>query len=325
MKKVAIVGCGELGSRFLQGTALVSIVTEINIIEPDNNAKAIAKQRLDDVIVNSNCQVKVNWHEKPDKNNMDVDVCIIATQANGRDSLIKQVINLGVKRILTEKIVTQSLESYQDCLDYANKHNVEIWVNCKTRAYNTWKSIKKKIKDNEPISYHSVGGNHGLCTNGLHALDLFVFLTDSLDLLNPVDAIDRVLHTTKRGKFDLSGILQIEGNNSSKCVLHYSSFNNAMPIDVVSTSSFRWIVDNSTKELYEGTASDGWILKTIPFDENISVSAMSTKFIQEILLTGTCELPTLRQAFVSHKLLFEVSLPIFNGLLNKQDNICPIT
>ena len=81
---------------------------------------------------------KYDPQEKEDNFNL----CIIATQAENRIDIFKDIFKLKIRNILTEKIVTQSEDDFLFILNESKKLNIKIWVNCKTRCYPQWQYIK---------------------------------------------------------------------------------------------------------------------------------------------------------------------------------------
>ena len=324
MKKILIVGCGEIGSRFLQASLQVNDVNQIDVLEFSDQAVEVARSRMNQIHFDSET-IKVNWHKSLNSICQGADLCIIATQADGREHIFNEVFNIGIKNILTEKIVTQSLATYNEILSNAEKLGVNVWVNCKSRDYPFWKYLKTKIDPEGELLYHSIGGNHGLCTNGLHTLDLFAFLSDSKKLVDTNSRIDRILHTTKRNKYDLSGAFHLTGAGKSKCIIDFSANGSASVLEIVATQQYRWMFEQSTGRAYESSQENKWILEPIPFEGDLSISNMSIKFISDILIKNQCGLPTLQQTYPAHEFLFSVTLPVFNQLIGKEDNVCPCT
>lgn len=324
MKKILIIGCGELGSRFLQACLSIDIVSAIDIIEPNSISRNTAASRANEI--NPSLTEKIGWYNSISEITSSYDLCIIATHADVREAIIEKVINLGIKSILTEKIVTQSIESYVNILNLAKTNNVTIWVNCKTRAYSIWKYVKERLNPAEQLSYYSIGGAHGLCTNGLHAIDLFVHITECKQLIDQNSVIDTDLMLTKRNKYDLTGTFNMVTENNSKCTIAYLANSYANNLEIVATPSYRWIIDYSAKQIFESSVENNWKMEPLIFEENnLSVSHMSIRFISDILKKNDCELPTIADTFIAHRYIYEVSLPIFNASLKKSDNICPIT
>ena len=62
MKTILIIGCGELGSRFLQASLQIFDVNQIDILELSDQAVEVAKIRMNQVkFVHEN--IKINRHK----------------------------------------------------------------------------------------------------------------------------------------------------------------------------------------------------------------------------------------------------------------------
>lgn len=323
MNKLLIVGCGELGSRFLQAACATNEFSIIEIVEPNNYAIDIAKQRVFEIL-NSESKVKLVFLNNFTQISSCGDIAIIATQADTREEVFIEVVKLGYKLIIIEKIVTQSIIQYQNMLELATLNNVKVWVNCKTRCYPIWKYIKSKINKNDNLKMYSMGGNHGLCTNGIHTIDLFIFLSEVDELFVKNINIDNEIIKTKRNKYDTSGSLSLYKNNKT-ISLEYEKNHLQMPIEIVITDNYKWIIDNSTKQAFEICFKEENKYFEIPYEGDLSVSFMSKLFLIDILKYSKCELPTLDDCFLAHKIIFETMLPYFKKHINPDSNLCPIT
>lgn len=325
MKKILIVGCGELGSRFLQAAVSLQEVSEINIVEPSEKARTIALQRMHEVGRDMST-LSVNCFQEFTPQLPAGDMVVIATQADTRLAVFEKVLLLGYRNFLIEKIVTQSDSDYIKMLELTEHYKAKVWVNCKTRTYPIWQYIKSKINPSEKLSYHSIGGNHGICTNGLHIIDLFVYLSSATELTIIGKRFDSTLHLTKRNKYDVSGQLQIENPlNDSELLLDYQRNHSQMPLEILFTEQYRWVIDNATRQAFESSANGERNFRVIPFEGDVSVSIMSKVFIRDILATEQCELPSLKDCYAAHKMIFDATLPLFNEVLKKSDDYCPIT
>lgn len=323
MSRLLIVGCGELGSRFLQAATFLNVFTEINIIEPNLNAIEVAKIRFLEI---GNINTKILFFS----NIIDIknhgDFAIISTQADNRHKVYIDVIKYGYKKILLEKIVTQSITQYQEMLNLAQLNKVKVWVNCKTRCYPIWKYIKNKIKPNDEIRIYSIGGNHGLCTNGIHTIDLFFYLTNCTNYNFENIELDKFIHTTKRNKKDISGSFILSSDNKNrKLYMTYDKNHFQMPIEIVFLNNYKWVVDIANSQVLEFDLNKKNKFVEIPFIGNLSVSEMSKSFISDILLKNTCNLPTLNDCYLAHKALFEIMLPHFKLYKGIDSDLCPIT
>ena len=274
--KLLLIGSGELGSRFLQASINTNLLHEITIIEPNEESVILSKNRISELPGKT---ISIIWlNNISELKEYNFNLCIIATQAENRIDIFKDIFKLKIRNILTEKIVTQNEDDFLFILNESKKLDINIWVNCKTRCYPQWQYIKNKLNKNK-FSYHSIGGNHGLCTNGIHTIDLFVFLSDSKNLINNHSKFDEDIYLTKRNKYDFSGEINIIDNNGSKCIVDYCSDNNSTILETIVSKEYRWVVDHSTKQFYEGSITNNWKLIEMPFNDDLSVSFMSINFI----------------------------------------------
>lgn len=326
-KKVLIVGCGQLGSRHLQAAASLKNIDEIHVVDPNPDSLNMGRARLEE-IADLNESIKFRWFDEFNSVSAGGDLCVVATQANGRYHLVKQAAQrLGYKKFLIEKVVAQSIEEYQDLISFCEGNKISVWVNCKTRAYCVHKYIKAKLNPKEPVIFTDIGGNWGLGTNGLHSVDTFVFYDEAKKLISAGSKIEPVLCPSKRGVdvFDLNGSLTGFTEKGSHFFVSFLPDNNSPDQIYIVSKSGRFIVDHFQKFAYESYPEDGWQWQRISIDENWDVSAMSKTFIGDILSKESCELPTLVDCFPAHEFILRQLQPHFNNLLGVNNDYCPIT
>jgi len=269
-KKILLVGCGQLGSRHLQAVASLNEISEINIIDVSNDSLEIGKSRVKE-LSDINKNIRFCWLNKIEDVSKGGDLCIVATQAKGRCQIVKQIAQqLGYKNFLIEKIVSQSMEEYLDLMDFAEKNDISIWVNCKSRGYSVHKHIKSKLDPDEPIIFSAVGGNHGLANNGVHTADLFLFHDVSQKIHGFGSYVDPILHKSKRGSaiFDLSGTICGYSDKGSQFTLSFASDHTSPEHISIVSSRCRFIVDHLSKTAYESYADSKWEWNRLPFEDN---------------------------------------------------------
>lgn len=325
--RVLIVGCGNLGGRHLQAVASLPQIREIEIIDPRPEALAKGREFLSEMPQRQS-EVSFRWVTSPEDGTKEGDLCIVATQASGRCELILQAHELlGCRTFLIEKIVSQSVAEYERLLDYAKRHRLSIWVNCKSRAHPSHRRIKSRLKPDEPVVFSVVGGNHGLANNGVHATDLFAFYSQGKEIKSGGTFIDPVLHPSKRGKdvFDLSGTLHGYTENGGQFSLTFSGLYNGPVHFSISSPSYRAVVDDAMKWFFESSAESGWTWRQVPYEANLMVSNMTKGFVMDILSKRRCELPTLEECFPAHEFILNSLQPHFQKLLQKEIHCCPVT
>ncbi len=323
--RILIVGCGQLGSRHLQAVASLSQVREVEVVDPRPEALALGRERLAEVPDRIH-STTFRWLSALEDASRGGDLCIVATQAQGRCQLVKESAEtFGYKTFLLEKLVAQSIQEMEDLMAFARARELSAWVNCKTRAYPFHRRVKQRLDPGEPIIFSVFGGNQGLANNGIHNVDLFAFFDGADRIVSAGSHIDPMLHRTKRGTFDLSGTLHGSTEKGSHFTLSYASDHENSECLSVSTRRYRCIVDHQLRWAVEGEAASGWVWRPTPFTGNLAVSQMTKSFVTEILAAGRCELPTLEESLVSHRFILGELQPHFSRLLEREIDLCPVT
>lgn len=326
--RILLVGCGEIGSRHLQAVVRLPQVTRVEIVDPRPEAWALGRARVADVP--DRCPAtELRWLSALEEASPGGALCIVATQAEGRSRLVREVAEqLGYRAFLLEKIVTQSVREIEELVAYVRQRELSVWVNFMTRAYPVFQRVKQRLDPEEPIFFSSVGGNRGLATNGMHDADLFACL-DGASRIEPAGCalVDPILHPSKRGRtvFDLSGTLHGCTQKGSQMVLSYMPGHAGWPYITIATPRYRWIIDHVQHTMAESDAASGWAWRVVPCECNILVSQMTTVFAAEILAAGRCDLPTLAESLVAHRFILGELQPHFNRLLEQATDLCPVT
>ena len=326
-KRVLIIGCGQLGSRHLQAVASLSEVSHIEVYDRNAQSLALGRSRLEE-ISDRNPEIKISWHQKLEDCSAQGDLCIIATQASGRCALIEQVArDLGFHQFLAEKIMSQTLKEYEHLLDFCRSHQVQGWVNCKSRDYVIHQHIKSKLNPQETLVMAAVAGNHGLANNGIHEADLFVFYDECKEIEVVEACIDPVVHPSKRGAqiYDFSGLIRGRSGKGSELIIDFKREHMAPDLITITTASSRFIIDHFQKFALESYAANQWAWATVPIEANWAVSHMTKKFVRDIFKQGQCTLPTFEQCYPAHRFILEALLPTANQILHKTDDVLSVT
>ena len=81
MKKTALIGAGQLGSRHLQGLAKSDLEISIEVLEPFEDSRNTAKQRFEEIPTNKNIK-SIDFHENISLLSDELDLVIVATNAD---------------------------------------------------------------------------------------------------------------------------------------------------------------------------------------------------------------------------------------------------
>ena len=194
-KKVTLVGCGNIGSRHLQALVKLPYPIDIMIVDPNENSQKLAKSRLNELQFKKP-NFNFTWHSYLE-NTTECDVVILATPSIDRVKLVEQLLEIGNRKFLIEKMVCQSDREFDHLLSMINSHHAKVWVNASRRYYDSYQKIKNQITDSR-INLTINTGNMGLGSNAIHFVDLFLWMTGNKKIKLNGDYLDEKLLVNRR-------------------------------------------------------------------------------------------------------------------------------
>jgi predicted dehydrogenase len=322
IKKIALIGAGQLGSRHLQGLAKLKEQVQIEVVEPVASAMDVAKERFFEV----SCDHHIELFEQINQLSDKLDLVIIATNSDVRADIVRELLREKiVKNLILEKVLFQKLADYSEIGVELGRMSVNTWVNHARRTLPFYKKLKTIFKGAESIHMSVTGGGWGLACNGLHFIDLLSYLSgkDEMDVYG--DLLDSKIHVAKRRGFkEVTGVLTGKLGGSSFSI---HCLEELAPITINLTSSeSSLIINESLGEYDKATKGDGWKWKN--YSEKIVSfqSELTTGVVEEIFENNRCDLPKYRDSQKLH----EPFIKLLMGHIGKYDNnqsldFCPIT
>ena len=320
VKKILIVGCGNIGSRHLQAISKLNENLEIHVVEPNKKAVLVAKNRLKE-IKNSKKHI-FTWYKQVHELNSCFDLSIVATNSDIRKNIIVDLLKMDNSKFLLEKIVCQSESDYKHLITNIKKHKAKAWVNLPMHYFPFFKNLKKKFKTSQSIYMSILTGNKGLGSTAIHYIDLFSWLCDRKNVHLNGDLIIPEIQLNKRGKnfSEFAGIILGFTKNSQLSINFNPSI--VLPIIVNIWSGKKHIIIDETNQkiIYSNYFS-----KSELNFRYVHISETTTLIAKEILTRSRCSLPTLESSFNIHKELFRVFNRHISNVTGKTNQICPIT
>ena len=304
--KIAIIGAGQLGSRYLQGLSKVGLSIEIFVVDININSLNLAKKRWGDVSDNQNI---VNYTSNIDSLPMYLNLAIIATNSDSRTYVSSLLLkNRIIDFVILEKVLAQSINAIIELKNiFLNKSTT--WVNTFFRTIDYFKELKNKSAIG-PITLNVKGGNWGIACNTIHILDFILWWTGEQILNINTSDLDKQWKKSKRDKFwELNGTL----------VVNYSSGSIARLVSDDNDSNF--IIEINTKE-------NKWVINWDKDIENGKIPMQSDRthiIVENILINNKCGLPTLEQSSQLHNVFLEAMISHWNSSNNINTNKVPIT
>ena len=236
---ILLIGAGQLGSRHLQALALSKLNICISVVDPSETSLAIAKERLGQ-IENSKSINSINFYTSLSKVENKVDLCVIATSADCRLSILKELIGqLIVKNILFEKVLFQSETQLDEAQELLIKYNINAWVNCPRRMQPIYHKLKALLKNEEYIELEVNGNNWGLACNAIHMIDIWAYMRNNTDYeLDTRELLPQLLNSKRENFKEIGG--KLKGHFGRNKIILNCEFNdkNIMAVHSIKTPNY---------------------------------------------------------------------------------------
>ncbi len=325
MKKILIIGAGQLGSRHLQALKSVKHQLEIFVVDPSEKSLEVAKERYDSInIPDFNNVIYINSIKKI-SNFSSIDIAIISTSSNVRASVTVDLIkHFQIEVIIFEKILFNKKDDYFSIEKLLNKQNIRAYVNCPMRMMDFYKNIKENI-NGKKFKYVVSGGQFGLVTNLIHYLDHISFLNNSYEYITDTRFLEKEVISSKRESFlEINGFFQVNFENGTQGFFNCEPNGNA-PITVqVFCDSLHFISLESEGRILISKAENGWKWEEIKFKIPFQ-SQLTTILIQELLDENKCFLPTLEESIKLHLPYLDSMLDFVNENVSSKFDFYPFT
>jgi predicted dehydrogenase len=197
-QKVLIIGAGRMGIRHAQGIVEIEEIRSLIISDINELILVAASQTLN----NSKCSFFLIDSLISSEIN-DIGICIIASTAGDRISLVRLAQQLGAKNILIEKPLGQSMEQVIELNNYIVEQKLNCFVNLNMRLYESFINLKhdfnhlQQLRGEKAITLNT--GTLGIGANGIHYLDLLFFLLDADSATIVAGEIDERIIPSGRG------------------------------------------------------------------------------------------------------------------------------
>ena len=323
---IAIIGAGEIGSRHLQGLALIDRRIDVSVVDPSHSSLKLAKTRFQEINVNEFLR-SVKYSESIEALDQNIDLVIISTNSNVRKRIIEELLNrLEVRNMILEKVVFQSADDFHTVLELFKKKEVKAWVNCGKRMHPVFKNIRRELQDEDIIHMQVIGGKWGLACNAIHLLDLFAFLTGEIVQKIDTSGLDPKIYESKRNGFiELGGKIESETTRGDYLTLTDNKELKEMEIQQhITSDNHHYNIFQLDGKYNHEHKKNGWQVQEETFPE-FPQSQLTHLIVQSVLDSGECDLSSLDESFILHKPMLEGFINHIEKITGKKYDKCPIT
>ena len=326
IRKILLIGCGEMGSRHLQALAKIEFPVKIWVVDPNSDSLKTGKKRFNEIPTNTNLQsIKFERYLPDDLN--EIDLCIIATTSKIRFSILKEITEkISCKNFILEKFLFQIEEHFSEAEKIIENKGIKCWVNNYRREQQYWKDKRKLFADKGNFRLYYGKSDWRLCTNIIHIIDLVTWLSNEKITKIDCSRLNKKIYETKRvGFIELTGI--VTGETSNNGTFELQSIENIPYNEVefkISNQTTRLHVKEEKGEAIIMKKENNWM----PEKHQVKIrfqSDSTQEVVKSILDTGNCNLPTLKESTGVHRLVLKSIIKHLNKISNTRYESCPIT
>lgn len=215
MKKVAIIGAGQLGRRHLQGLVKSTQQLSIHVVDPFVDSRKAVENFITSADAASLPPIQI--HSSVGDLSGDLDLVVIATTANHRLEIIEQLTSkCNVRYLVLEKFLFNDSRDYTRASSLITKYGICAWVNTPRRFFDVYRQLREQTCNDRLLHFCVDGGDWGLCCNSVHFVDLAQFLSGATELRAMRSHFDGdALQSKRDGYVELTGELTGEIGSAS--------------------------------------------------------------------------------------------------------------
>lgn len=317
MFNVAIIGAGQLGSRHLQGLKGAASPMNITVMDSSEDSLEVARERYETIpaVGEKIVEFTTEINQLPS----ELDLVIVATGSKPRSAIVKSLLTASkVRNLVLEKVLFPRLSDYDDIARLIEEHEVNTWVNCPRRMFGNYQQILQLIDRTKPVKMQNAKENWSLCCNGIHMIDVFMYLTGEMDYIIDVSKLNQELEESKRpGYIEMTGTLTITTPKGSTLTLTSENNYQGEKGIFIENGDLRIFIDEG-KGIW--TAGDKKNLYKMPFQ-----SQLTGLLADGILIAGCCSLTPFKLSIQYHKPFIKALLTLYNSIIGENTDLLPIT
>lgn len=324
MREFLLVGAGQLGSRHLQALAQFDAADmAISVVDPSPAALELARERLAQVTTSSRLRAVRYLPALADVPADRIDFAVIATGANCRLAVLRELLaTRAVRALLLEKVLFQSVAELDEASALLAASAVPAWVNCPRRQFPGYRTLRDRLAGEGALRLQVAGHNWGLACNAIHFIDLWAFLSGRHDYRLDAEGLGASFPSKRPGFLEIAGRLA-GGDGETRFELAVSVDEAPASVQVdIDTEHFAIVVEEAAGRCRLTRKGDGAV-------EDIAFPVLFQSQLTHLVATaalagGAVPLTPFAESAALHRPLLAALL----GAFRRQDPAlarCPIT
>ncbi len=301
MKKIVLVGCGELGSRHLQALASSKEALSVHAVDPSETSLEVARERCAQVTP-GHLDFSVRYSASIADVDSPVDVAIVATTSGVRLRVMRELVeHTSVANLVLEKFLFSKEQEYEEASAIVRQLSGNAWVNCPRRQYPVYEKLREEFGVDSNIDVTVSGPNWGMACNSIHFVDLVSHLTGSpLKTCSFDEAGARAIASKREGFQEFLGTLRGEMDSGSTFSLTATDSDEALQVALRSTETELTIHEGARQYTRRDTGTGETSTHEFPI---FYQSQLTQLVVADIASRGACALPTYAESAALHRVL----------------------
>ena len=324
MGVIAIIGAGELGSRHLQGMRLARSVQSVHVIDPSPKSLDVARKRWAEIAAEAP-GIDVVFHSSLDGLPGAVDLAIVATNSDVRADVVRNLLDSGkTGALLLEKILFYELEEYDLIGKAIAEKSIPAWVNCHMRSRPFFKTIKNELAGKNDLRIDVSGIRWGMITAGIHFVDLLSFLSDESELKVDSFNLHGVYESKRKGFFDAYGKCYVSTASGAGLSMESAEGDDLLMSLRISSGRKTWSLVDWDGPVPCEFRNNGRLMHVneVNIERHSSFTGL---LVDEILETGSCDLPRYDFSAKEHVVFLSVFYSAYARFIGGSSGVCPVT
>lgn len=322
MLKIAIIGCGQIGSRHLQALPLLSEGAQIHLLDSSADSIALAESRFYEFLADEK-QSHFTLHKTSIFQDLPahLDVAIIASGAAPRASLCRSLLDdRKVDHLILEKFLFQRADEYTEIGSLLESTGTNAVVNQWMSSLYAFRRMGMRLGAG-PYHMTASGNGWGLCCNAAHLLEYFDYLNGRKDFCECAGNFEAVIDAKRPGYKELLGGLTIQSTNGSTLEMLCGNGAPSATIDMEIVSS-----DRAVKFLFGLSSLD--CIWSDGLHETLWIPMQSRQthlYVEDFMVGRDCGLPSFERSAYQHLALLGMFQAKMREVESSFGEICPIT
>ena len=307
---ILILGCGNLGKRYLEGIIKSKLNLNIYLVETDSNTYSNLNKNISNLNTEHKIFIFKSIHQLKQKY---FNLLINSTPASGRFKLIEKcILKFKIDNLILEKVLENNIDELKKFEGLRLKN---CWVNTFLRTLKIFRDIKNL--ENKYIRMEVKGGNWGLLCNAIHYIDLVSWLIDK----EPEEILTKklsqnLIKSKRKGFVEIYGKLKVKYDVFTELELICDNSNK--DLEILFESNIIKFKYNLINGKFESVNKEG--LYKIPYQ-----SEMSKDLIENILIKNYCNLTEIDESIKLHQIFISKIVNFSNSIKAENLNYIPIT